>query len=459
MAQSVPIVKPAPSAQLSIRHIFRTWWPLALSWVLMNSAMPILSAFVARLPNPEISLAAYGGVISPIVSLFTAPTIMLLSTSNALVRDFASYQKIRRYMNILIIAMTALHALLAFTPAYYWLVRGIIHVPEEIVEPGRIGLIMQLPWAWAIGYRRFHQGLMIRFGHAQEVWYGTAIRLLTMVLVLSVGFKIGTISGIMLAVHSQTAAVVAEAIYAGWRARPLIRGEIRYARSDENITLKFFLAFYTPLVLVGLMNNIWGMVGSMALSRLPNALISLAVWPVITGLVYPLSSTGMAFNEVVVALIDRKGSYLPLQKFSRYLTWGGVVLFVLIAVTPLGYWWFRNVSALSHELAVVSQHALWFFLPYPAIKVISSWYQGALMHGRKTRGITESVFAALLFYALFLMAAVAFGNFTGVLVTAAGMTLANIIQSYWMYFRARPIHRNILIRDGLLPAPEEDAAA
>ena len=100
--------------------------------------------------------------------------------------------------------------------------------------------------------------------------------------------------------------MVAEAIYAGWRACPLICGEIRYARSDENITLKFFLAFYTP-VLVGLMNNIWGMVGSMALSRLPNALISLAVWPVITGLVYPLSSTGMAFNEAVVALIDRKG--------------------------------------------------------------------------------------------------------------------------------------------------------
>ena len=42
---------------LSQKKIFDTWWPLALSWLLMGLELPAISAVIARLENPEIHLA------------------------------------------------------------------------------------------------------------------------------------------------------------------------------------------------------------------------------------------------------------------------------------------------------------------------------------------------------------------------------------------------------------------
>ena len=54
------------ASPLSYRRIINTWWPLAASWLLMGVELPILSAVMARLLNPAINLAAYGGIVFPL---------------------------------------------------------------------------------------------------------------------------------------------------------------------------------------------------------------------------------------------------------------------------------------------------------------------------------------------------------------------------------------------------------
>ncbi len=76
-----------PSADVSMRCIIRTWWPLAASWLLMGLEGPAISAVIARLANPEINLAAYGGVVFPLALFIEAPIIMLLAASTALSTD------------------------------------------------------------------------------------------------------------------------------------------------------------------------------------------------------------------------------------------------------------------------------------------------------------------------------------------------------------------------------------
>ena len=96
--------------------IFRTWWPLAASWMLMSLELPAVSAIIARLPYPTINLAAYGGIVFPISLIIEAPIIMLLAASTALSKDYASYQKLRRFMMLAGGSLTLLHILVAFTP-------------------------------------------------------------------------------------------------------------------------------------------------------------------------------------------------------------------------------------------------------------------------------------------------------------------------------------------------------
>ena len=52
---------------------------------------------------------------------------------------------------------------------------------------------------------------------------------------------------------------------------------------------------------------------------MPGALASLAGWPVVTGLICLLRSGGIAFNEAVVALLDRENAYYYLRRFSAWM--------------------------------------------------------------------------------------------------------------------------------------------
>ncbi|MCJ7625173.1 MAG: hypothetical protein MUO76_16875, partial [Anaerolineaceae bacterium] len=63
---------------------------------MMGLGLPMVSAFIARLPDVEINLAAYGAIVQPISLFFAAPLIMLLSASTALSKDWESYLKLRR---------------------------------------------------------------------------------------------------------------------------------------------------------------------------------------------------------------------------------------------------------------------------------------------------------------------------------------------------------------------------
>ena len=66
----------------------------------MGVELPLMSAVVARLPDPTIHLAAYGGVVFPIALIIESPIIMLLSASTALSKDWASYRKLWYFMMI-----------------------------------------------------------------------------------------------------------------------------------------------------------------------------------------------------------------------------------------------------------------------------------------------------------------------------------------------------------------------
>ena len=122
----------------------------------MAAELPALSAIVARLPQPEINLAAYGGIVFPLALIIESPIIMLLSASTAVCKDWDSYRKVYRFMMVTSAVMTCVHILIAFTPFYDTVVIKILGAPMEIVEPARLGLRIMLPWTWSIAYRRFH---------------------------------------------------------------------------------------------------------------------------------------------------------------------------------------------------------------------------------------------------------------------------------------------------------------
>lgn len=430
----------------SLARIASWWWPLAASWVLMAFELPLISAVMARLADPQVHLAAWGGVVFPVALIVEAPVIMLLAASTALSRDRATFQRVRGYMMWAGGALTGLHILLAFTPLYDWVVVRLIHPPPEIVEAGRLGLRLMTPWTWSIAYRRFHQGALIRFGHPEAVTVGTAIRLAADAAVLGVGLVLGNLPGVVVAGCAVSAGVISEAAYSGVRLRPVLRGEMPPADGTTPIDLRSFLGFYAPLALTSLMMMLTLPIGSAAASRLPHPLDSLAAWPALAGIVFIFRSLGMAYNEVVVAGLERPGAYRHLRWFAALLTSAVSATLALIAATPLARVWFAGISGLPLELAALGRSALWAALPVPALTVLQSWFQGALVHARRTRPVSEAIalnlatVVAMFPIAIMLLASPARQAATGGLVVVwTVFSAGNAVQTFWLWRRSRGV--------------------
>ncbi len=435
------------SAPLPMRRIMHTWWPLAASWLLITVESPAANAIVARLAEPEINLAAFG-IVLPLALIVESPIMMLLSASTALSKDWDSYLKLRRFMMCAGALLTALHVLIAFTPLFYVVTTELIGVPAEIVEPARLGLMIMTLWTWPIAYRRFNEGVLIRFGHSRAVGLGTLVRLGAEGVVLATGYLIGTIPGVVVATSALATGVVGEAVYAGLRVRPVLRDQLsRAASAEQPLTFGAFLEFYVPLAVTSFLCLLVQPIGSAAISRMPNPLESLAAWPVVSGLVCILQSLGVAYNEVVIALLDEPRAARNLRRFTALLTTLATVLLLAIAATPLATLWFGRVSALSPRLVTLARQGLWIVLPMPGLSVLQSWYQGVIVHSRRTRGITEAMATYLLANGAILWAGVAWGRMTGLHVGLAALGAGMLVQTVWLWQRNRPAMQTMQGRD------------
>jgi hypothetical protein len=434
-------------SSLDSRRVLATWLPLAASWLLMGLELPLVSAVMARLPQATVSLAAYGGVVFPCSLLIEAPIIMLLAASTAVCRDRQAYALVRKFMYITGGALSALHALVAFTPLFDFVVGTLLRVPEETREPARLGLRLFVPWTLSIAYRRTQQGVLIRFGHPRTVTIGTAVRLATNAAVLGLGAWHGGLPGIAVGAGAVCCGVVAEAIYAAWAVRPVRTHEMPAESAGPPLTLRAFLHFYLPLSATPLITFLAMPLSAAGMARMPLALESLAVWPVLSGISFTLRSVGFAFNEVVVSMLDHRGAVPVLRRFALWLSIATSGILFVAATTPLGSLWFGRVSALAPDLAQLATHALWLLVPMPALAVLQSWWQGSLVHSRRTRGVTESVVALLAASFLVLAAGVVLHRFPGVFFAAAAFTIGNAAQTVWLARRARSEIARLEVQD------------
>ena len=433
-----PTTETVPLPPPTIGEVFRTWLPLAASWAVMGMELPLVSAIMARQADPALHLAAYGGVVVPGALIVEAPVIMLLAASVAMARDPASYRLIYRFMMIISAALTVLHALIAFTPLFDLVLVPLFDPPAGVIEPARLGLKIMLPWTWAIGYRRFQQGLLIRFKRSHHVSIGTAIRLGAVAIVALLAAFVFGAPGIVTATAAIAVGVTVEAAYSGLAVRPVLLGPLQKAAEVvPPLTLAAFLAFFTPLVLTSFLSLMIQPLGSAAMARMPQALESLAVWPVASGVLFILRALGFALNEVVVALLDRPGAYQPLRRFTLLLTGALLAVTALVAFTPLSTFWFADVSGLSPALTAIATVGFAWALAWPSLDALRNLVQGVAVFTRRTGAISWSMVIFLAVTGVILGVGVGTQSFPALPVAMVAFVLSTAAQVAWLRFAVR----------------------
>ncbi len=406
---------------------------------MMAAEQPFLVAIIARLGEESYNLAAFGIAYS-FALIIEAPVIMLMSASTALVADRHSYRKLKRFTDILNISVLAAQLILLIPPVFGFIVEDLMGIPPNVAHLTWVALLLLVPWAPAIGYRRFYQGILIRNNLTRRVTYGTVIRVSVIGATGYLLYRTG-IPGAYVGAATLSTAVAAEAVASWLMVRRTVRaiitnGDIDLSGSQgegngEKIGYRFLARFYTPLALTSLLSLGVHPFITFFLGRSQMPVESLAVLPAVNSLVFIFRSMGLSFQEVLIALVgDRKQNYRMLRRFALVMGVVVTVVHAAIAFTPLAAIWFEGVSGLSPHLADLAYTPLKILIFLPALSVLLSFQRSTLVISGKTRAISVATgLELIIIIAVLLMLTIYFsmiGATAAAIAYMAGRAASNI---------------------------------
>ena len=170
---------------------------------------------------------------------------------------------------------------------------------------------------------------------------------------------------------------------------------------------------------------------------------------VITSMTFLFRAGGIAYSEVVIAMLGKNGAYPALRKFAIGLMAVMTAGILLIAATPLGSIWFGSITGLSDDLLSLARAGLWFALLLPGLSALQSWFQGIVMHHKRTNAITEAVIVYFIVAASILFVGVAWSRARGIYVALFAMTMGEFVRLGWLAWRSRKARRVLKARDSL----------
>jgi hypothetical protein len=366
------------------------WLPLAATWLMMAAEGPYIAAIIARLENAAPNLAAYGVAFS-LAWLVESPIMMLLSASNALVRDRASFLALRRFALWLNCIVTAGMVIVALPPVFRFVGEGLIDLPPAISQLAQVATAILIPWPAAIGYRRFYQGILTRHHLTRRVAYGTVVRLVTMSVTALVLAKTVTLPGASIAAIALVSGVLAEAFASRWMAREIVA---QIVASDEVavgalVRMPEIARFYYPLALTSMLSMALGPLVTFGLGHGRAPLESLASWPVVISLVFLFRSGGLGYQEAAVALIGKgEGHVREVTRVGLWLGFAFSTVLAFLALTPFETIWLQRVAGLTPELASFAVWPVRIMILLPALEYLLAVQRARLILEHRTRLIT-----------------------------------------------------------------------
>lgn len=434
--------------RLTYRKIFLFWGPLALTWLMMAFEQPFLISFVSRLSDAKINLAAFG-IAGSFAMIIEAPIIMLMSASTALVTGRHSYLKLKRFADLLNLTVTTAQLIMLIPPVFRFIVIEVMDVPEEVAALAHTALLIFLPWAASIGYRRFYQGILIRNHLTRRVTYGTMVRLTTIVVVGVLLYSTG-IRGAYVGAAAMSVAVLLEAIATRWMALSTIR---KLMETDDpgnsSLRLRTIAKFYYPLALTSLLSLGVHPFVTFFLGRSRMAVESLAVLPVVNSLVFIFRSLGLSFQEVTIALIGReRQNYAVLRNYATALGAVVTLLISLLAFTPLARLWFIDVSGLTEELAGLAYLPLKIMILLPAFTVLLNFQRALFVVNGTTGAISKATATELIGIIVLLFTGTVFLDLVGVVAAAVALAAGKGLSTLYLAPRQMKLLRQWKVQGG-----------
>ncbi|MBN1658355.1 MAG: hypothetical protein JXA93_08145, partial [Anaerolineae bacterium] len=324
----------------TVRAMLALWLPLAVSTVMMVLEPSIINIGLGRTADPEVALAAYGVSFS-LALLVEAPIIMLLDASVARSTDVAAFRTVRAFTFWLGVAVTVIGLVVSLTPLYDLIVPGLMRIPADVAARGKPTLQILSFWSFPIGWRRAHQGVLIRMNRTSIITWATGVRLASLAGAMYAGLLLLPARGAIVAGIAMDLSVIVEAVVITAATRPVLRDRAFAAPAGgaaQAMTMRDLARFYWPLAGSSLLRQSARPVINAGIAMAVLARGSLAAWPVTWGFAILIAGPAWSLQQLTTALAHDDASYARVRRFALVL---GIVFTVLLAAatfTPLYGW-------------------------------------------------------------------------------------------------------------------------
>ncbi|MEA2554003.1 MAG: hypothetical protein QOJ65_2179 [Fimbriimonadaceae bacterium] len=466
---------PDPATPLTHARIAKFYIPLALSWIFMAIESPVCVGVLSRLPAAELNTAAFN-ILMSLALFIESPVIDLLSTSTTLSKNYQDFAVLSRFVWILMLGVAVAHALIVLTPLYYVVTLHVMGVPNEVAHTARLGLALMIPWAPSIAWRRYRQGLLIRYHRTRMVGFGTLVRVSTIITSSTILYFATKMPGIMIVATALICSVFAEALFAQWASRDVVRelavspapfeteapatdpldlaqapspvGDLERLPKGGNgdLTMRKLTAFHWPLTLTTMVVLIGGPVVSAFLSKAPDPVLALASWQVAFSLLWLFRTVTFALPEVVITLYKDEASARKLRDFCMRVGLVASGIAMTAALLKLDVWFFTNVYHSTPRTAEMAHLAFLAASPLGLINAMQSYVRGMLT----AHHLNVARFTAVAIGMATMVASLALGLLTpwrGVLSGAVAMNVALVAELavlVWSWRRGKRLQSSLV---------------
>ena len=381
---SRPAATPARAA-ITLKDAYGFFLPLILMAEMMMISHSIIHAFLARLPDPKLTLAAYNVAFS-FHSVAGSPIWTAVMTALAYISDRRSLHRLFRFHLYIAGAICAFGWVVGLTPLGDLLFSNVMGASPEVASRAKSAVLILMLIPPVTIFRSLAYALLMRNRRTIVITIGTFLRLLSLAGYLTVlplflqGASVGAAALFLcIATESLLAVILSHRFY--------------FALPQESGTppaYREIWRFAWPLMLVQASEN--GVVFSINffLGRLAKPDLSLAAFGVTDGLAKLLLSPLRNLAQTAQTLAHTQAEMRTLVRFSAQAVGFFAAITCLFFVPSVRVWALRSVMGLTPEIADTMGPALLLFVVLAVVMGFSALARGLLLGVRITGEIAKA---------------------------------------------------------------------
>ncbi len=378
-------------APLTIRTAVIFFVPLILTTELHQLSHSLVHAFLARLGDPTITLAAFSVAFS-FNTTFSGIIGICTQAGMSYITDKPSFWRVARFFFFVSFAPFCFIEGVALTPLGDWLFHDLIGASAEVTRLARGASAIMGLWIFPNQVRNLTSALCMMRRKTMLISHSTIIRLVSQALMLMVLPL--AMEGALAGAASLVGCMTVESIYMYYVTRRL------YAelpeKGGEQASYTQMWAFSWPLMITQITESGVTFVINFFLGRLEHPDLALAAFGVVNALTSLIVSPLRNLVQTAQALVRSREDMLVMRRFVNRLALVYTALVGVLFYTPMREVILNGIMGLRSDLSSYATPAVHMMLFVAIVWGYSSLYRGLLAAMRRTRAIAGTAIIRLL---------------------------------------------------------------